>query len=184
MYRHVDDFLEQYRNLAEGTSRVLDALTDASLDQEVEEGHRSIRRLAWHIVITVPEMMNRTGLGLSSVDQHAAPPETATQIRQAYGAVSSELVGAVTANWSDETLLETDDMYGEQWHRAFTVLPDTLLLNLSVEPANAGFLIGRERLRPLGRSVHALLLQPHDAVVHLLQLLRGAAQDLCVSSHR
>lgn len=115
MYRNVDDFLEQYRNLAEGTSRVLDALTDASLDQEVAEGYRSIRRLAWHIVITVPEMMNRTGLGLSSVDQHAPPPETATQIRQAYGAVSSELVGAVTANWSDETLLETDDMYGQSW---------------------------------------------------------------------
>jgi uncharacterized damage-inducible protein DinB len=117
MYRRVDDFLEQYQNLAEGTARILGALTEASLDQEVAEGHRTIRRLAWHIVITVPEMMNRTGLGLSSVDQHTPPPETADSIREAYDAVSSELVDAVTANWSDATLAETDDMYGQTWAR-------------------------------------------------------------------
>jgi uncharacterized damage-inducible protein DinB len=117
MYRRVDDFLDQYRNLAEGTDRILGALTDESLDQEVADGHRTIRRLAWHIVVTVPEMMNRTGLGLSSVDQHTPPPQTAHQIREAYGAVSSELVEAVAANWSDEGLLETDDMYGQSWTR-------------------------------------------------------------------
>ncbi|NIU73596.1 MAG: hypothetical protein GWN71_08445, partial [Gammaproteobacteria bacterium] len=35
----------------------------------------------------------------------------------AYDAVSSELVAAVRAGWTDETLLETDDMYGQSWTR-------------------------------------------------------------------
>lgn len=116
MYRRIEDALEAYEELSGGTSRILDALTDESLDTAVARGHRTIGRIAWHIVVTIPEMMNRTGLGLSSVDEEAPPPERAAEIADAYRTAAGELKEAL-GGWSDETLLETDDMYGEIWPR-------------------------------------------------------------------
>ena len=94
MYRNLDDFLKDYETLVGGTGRVLDALTDDSLHAAVAEGHRTIARIAWHVVVTLPEMMNRTGLGLSSVDEHAPPPTTASEIAGAYKTTAAELTAA------------------------------------------------------------------------------------------
>lgn len=121
MFRTVEDFSKAYGNLTAGTSRVLGELTDQSLDQAVADGYRTMGQIAWHIVVTTVEMMNRTGLGLSAVDEHALPPASAREIREAYDAASSELAGAVAARWADQTLLETDDMYGEAWPRGVTL---------------------------------------------------------------
>jgi uncharacterized damage-inducible protein DinB len=122
MFRKVDDFLKAYENVTASTARVFATLTDENLGQPVADGHRTLRHIAWHIVATVPEMMNRTGLGLSSVDPHSAPPESAADITEAYGRASAELVETIVANWTDETLLKTDDMYGEQWLRGVTLM--------------------------------------------------------------
>jgi len=117
MYRKVDDFLKEYEELSAGTTKHLEACDDLCLDQAVAKGHRTIRDLAWHIVTTIPEMMNRTGLGISGVDHTSMPPKSAAEIRDRYKAVTQELLAAVKANWKDETLLESDDMYGMRWQR-------------------------------------------------------------------
>jgi uncharacterized damage-inducible protein DinB len=62
MFSRLDIFLGAWSHEAASTQRVLDALTDESLEQTVAPGHRTIRRLAWHIAQTVPEMMGKTGL--------------------------------------------------------------------------------------------------------------------------
>jgi hypothetical protein len=46
-------------------------------------------------------MMNKTGLGLTSVDEHAPVPATATQMLHAYEAVASELAHGVMNDWND-----------------------------------------------------------------------------------
>ncbi|UCG53053.1 MAG: DinB family protein [Candidatus Latescibacterota bacterium] len=117
MFRKVDDFLESYGYLTEGTGKIFAKLTDENLSQSIADGHRTLGHLAWHIVTTVPEMMNRTKLGPSAVDHESTPPRSAPEIADAYKKVSGELVEAVKAKWKDETLLETDDMYGAQWPR-------------------------------------------------------------------
>ncbi|MDH3199236.1 MAG: DinB family protein, partial [Candidatus Krumholzibacteria bacterium] len=38
-----------------------------------------------------------------------------------YRKVTKELMGALKAKWTDATLLETDDMYGETWVRGATL---------------------------------------------------------------
>lgn len=121
MFRQLDDFLKAYKDLAEGTGRMLQACDDGCLDQGVSPGHRTIGQLAWHIVTTVPEMMNRTGLGLSSVDPASMPPRSAAEIASNYQAAASELTEAVRSKWNDRTLLEEDDMYGESWPRGTTL---------------------------------------------------------------
>ncbi|MFH1679863.1 MAG: DinB family protein [Candidatus Eisenbacteria bacterium] len=121
MFRRMNDFLGAYRSLSEGTGRLLEAMNDRTAGQPVAEGHRTLGRIAWHIVTTVPEMMKRTGLPLSSVDPDLPPPESAAEIAVAHRAVSAELVAALEKGWSDDTLEKTDDMYGEMWPRGKTL---------------------------------------------------------------
>lgn len=121
MYRKMEDFQCSYKGLVEGTSKIFSALTDENMLQTVTEGHRALGDMAWHIVTTVAEMMNQTGLGLSSIDHEAMPPATAGEIQTAYQAVTDELSAKLAAQWTDETLEKTDELYGETWHRGTTL---------------------------------------------------------------
>lgn len=121
MFRKLDDFFQGYQYLTESTGGVFAALTDENMKQAVARGHRTQGQIAWHIVISIPEMMNRTGLKLGSVDHQTPPPASAAEIAEAYRKASTELTAAIKARWSDETLLVTDDMYGQQWPRGATL---------------------------------------------------------------
>lgn len=121
MYRTIEDFIEAYETLSEGTLKIFEQLTDGNLDQSVEEGHRTLRQIGWHIVVTVPEMMRLTGLPLSSVDQELPPPDTPAEIVDGYEMVTAELLEAVKANWNDDSLVQVDDMYGQKWERGLSL---------------------------------------------------------------
>ena len=121
MFRKVDDFLTAYKGHVDGTNKVLALLDGGNMGHAVAPGHRTLRELAWHIVVTVPEMMGRTGLGLGAVDHESTPPDSADAIRRGYRAVTEELVEALRSRWTDATLEETDDMYGERWPRGATL---------------------------------------------------------------
>ena len=62
MFRTIQDFLASWSYETEATLKVFEKLTDDSLDQQVSEGGRTLGRIAWHIVQTLPEMGGRTGL--------------------------------------------------------------------------------------------------------------------------
>lgn len=121
MFRRISDFVKSYGYMTGNTQRLFEALTDQNLDQAVADGHRTIGEIAWHIVTTVPEMMGRTGLELDAVDQHAMPPSTAQVIRDGYAAATRELVEAIQTQWTDASLTEMVDMYGEQWPRGVSL---------------------------------------------------------------
>jgi len=121
MFRKLEDFFPAYTALTESTKKLLAAMDPESLCQNVAPGHRTLRGLAWHIVTTVPEMMNQVGLGLSSVDATALPPGSPDEIREAYDKVSDELAAAVKALWTDADLSVTDELYGETWPRGLTL---------------------------------------------------------------
>jgi uncharacterized damage-inducible protein DinB len=121
MYRKIDDFAKAYGILTEGTVKALALLNDGNLDQSVGEGHRTLRHLGWHIVVTVPEMMKLCGLPLSAVDERLPPPDTAAEIVDGYKKVTAELVEAIEANWKDESLTEVDDLYGQKWERGLSL---------------------------------------------------------------
>lgn len=121
MFRNIEDFVNDYKQVRAGTQSLLAALTNENLGQAVNKDHRTLGRLAWHIAVSIPEMMNRTGLGLSSLDPEAPMPETADAIRDGYARASQEVITAVSSQWEDETLLETDAMYGETWPRGYTL---------------------------------------------------------------
>lgn len=121
MFRTVADFQKAWEYEAGGTGKLLRALTDASLHQAVAPHDRTLGRIAWHIVTTVPEMMNRTGLTLAGPDDKAPMPTQAKAIVSAYDAVAESLAEQIRERWTDATLPELDDMYGERWKRGFTL---------------------------------------------------------------
>lgn len=121
MFRKIDDFLSSWTHEHDATMKVLQALTDDSLSQRVYDGGRTLGYLAWHITLTLSEMMNRTGLTVQGPAHDAPAPSSAADIAAAYSASSASLVQEIKDKWTDETLTETDDMYGETWPRGITL---------------------------------------------------------------
>lgn len=108
-------FLETWEKEAGFTQRILDALTDSSLSQTISEQDRTLGRIAWHIVTTIPEMMSKTGLVFESIKEDAPVPNTAQEIADHYREISNTMVTSIKDQWTDQTLLEERDMYGESW---------------------------------------------------------------------
>jgi len=122
MFTRIDDFETCWKTEAAGTLRVLGALTDASLGQATAQQSRTLGRIAWHITVTIPEMMGRTGLVVTGPEESAPVPTRAADIVEAYSGASRALMGAIRSTWTDDSLAETDDMYGQRWQRGATLL--------------------------------------------------------------
>lgn len=121
MFRRTEDFVHAWKGETAGTAKMMRALTDASLSQAVSTVDRSLGRIAWHIARSIPEMMGEMGVKIAGVDLEAAVPASAAKILQTYERASAALLDLVSREWTDETLLVVDKMYGEEWRRGFTL---------------------------------------------------------------
>jgi uncharacterized damage-inducible protein DinB len=66
-------------------------------------------------------MMNRTGLSLEGPGEHDPVPATAAQIAETYARLAAALGEQVKGRWTDETLAQVDEMYGDKWPRGLTL---------------------------------------------------------------
>lgn len=121
MFRSLTDFEKSWEYETECTLKILRTLTDASLQQAVTPHDRTLGRIAWHIVTSIPEMMERTGLKLSGPGKDAPMPTEARALAPAYETVARSLAEQLKEQWTDDTLNQKDDMYGETWKRGFTL---------------------------------------------------------------
>lgn len=121
-YSTVADWVQEYREDAEGTAKVLDAMTDASLATPVAEGHRTLGRIAWHIVQTVPEMLAEAGLELDKSIMEQPVPQRAADIAAAYRRETAAATDALLAQWDSAELARPRPMYGMQWSGAKVLL--------------------------------------------------------------
>ena len=120
MFRKIDDFVNNFTFEMKATQAVLDALTDESLNQSINDDHRTIGRIGWHICETYPQMLNQLGLTLDDIKPPV--PTSAKEIAATYARLSKTLIEFVKTNWQDTTLEQTDDLYGEVWARGKTLL--------------------------------------------------------------
>ncbi|MEK3884646.1 DinB family protein [Paenibacillus sp. PL2-23] len=121
MYTSLQQFIADYSNEAEGTQKLLDLLTDEALGQEVSPGYRTLGRLAWHIVTTVPEMLQRTGLQFDAPYAHAEAPVSATEIAATYRSAVQSMLEALRSQWTDETLQHEVNLYGDLWRNGYSL---------------------------------------------------------------
>lgn len=121
MIQSIEEFKKSWSKLSEDTARLLSVLTDKSLSQRITDEHRALGDIAWHIVVSIPEMAERTGLKLDGPKENTPPPDTAGEIKNGYETVSRSLLEQISRNWTDDSLKAEDDMYGQKWTRAFTL---------------------------------------------------------------
>lgn len=113
MYANIQSFIEDYRNEAAGTQKLLDALTDASLAQEIAPGYRTLGFLAWHLA-TGCGMLLQTGLKFAAPSEEGNP-NSAASIASGYRNSVAAVIDAVQTQFTDETLQQTANMFGSEW---------------------------------------------------------------------
>ncbi len=123
MYYKISDFLDDWKFEREATLKILNVLTDVSLNQKVTptpQG-RSLGQLAWHITTSIGEMMARTGIKIEAPEDNTDHPASASEIKNIYERISESLSREIKEKWDDKTLEKEDDMYGEKWKRSVTL---------------------------------------------------------------
>ena len=121
MFHTIEEFVAAWQGLTTGTQQLMDAMTDPSLDQPVADDHRTLGRVAWHIVQTIPEMLLNTGLRAEGPAEDAPVPASAQAIADAYRATSASLLEQIQNEWTDASLEVEDDLYGQKWKRGYTL---------------------------------------------------------------
>ena len=78
MLRTIGDFQQAWTQESAITAKVLRALTDPSLSQQVVPGGRTLGRVAWHVVLSVSEMGRHAGLAVEGPSEQVGIPDVAT----------------------------------------------------------------------------------------------------------
>lgn len=122
MYRKIEDFERDWKYEVDQTVNLLKNLTDESLSQKVTEDGRELGFLAWHLSQTMEEMPKLVGLEIDAPGAEAECPKSAEKIVAAFEKAGNSLLNEVKKNWTDETLEQEDEMYGNKWKRGLTLL--------------------------------------------------------------
>lgn len=121
MFRKIEDFKKAWDYEAEMTGKLLLEVTDGAIGQKVNDEGRTLGFLAWHLTMTLHEMLGLVGLTIDAPQPDSECPPSAAEIARIYGIGGKSVGDQVTKNWTDETLLIEDEMYGETWSRGMTL---------------------------------------------------------------
>jgi len=122
VYRTIRDALDDWQYEHETTLKVFRRLTDGALGQRVGPEGRSLGTIAWHIVVSLGEMINRTGLRLEGPAEDAPEPASAAAIADAYARSGDSLARQIQLTWKEADLGAKVEMYrGEQWEKRAVV---------------------------------------------------------------
>jgi len=112
MFTSVNDFLNEWKQEAAVTQKVLDVLTDESLNQEVSPGLYSIGSLAWHITRAAYYFPSQVGLKFEITDLQKEAPTSAFEISETYKTVSQRLTQAFSEQVSEEKMNKMVNLFG------------------------------------------------------------------------
>ncbi len=117
MYHGIEDFLNDWKNEQSYTVKILSNITEETKNIKIDANVRSLERLAWHITQTLTEMGTRAGLFDADVLEHEPIPAHFSEVIASYQKYAELLAKAVNGKWTDSTLEDLVDMYGEQWKK-------------------------------------------------------------------
>ncbi len=121
MYRTIEDFTADWLRETKSTLKIFRTLTDASLGQQTTPDGRTLGFLAWHITLALGEMGERSGLHVAVPGEDAPMPDSAKEIAGMYLTAARSIADEVQKQWTDVTLGEEVEMYGEKWKRGFAL---------------------------------------------------------------
>ena len=117
MYNNIKDFEKDWKYESDSTLKIFNNLTDESLTIKFNKEIRTTGRLAWHIVTSLGEMVQRTGLKFDATPEDTPIPSTAKQIGDEYKRSSDGMLKAITTEWSDDSLKEDVELYEQTWKK-------------------------------------------------------------------
>lgn len=115
MYRSIEDFENDWKNEENSTLQIFRNITDETKSIKIHENVRALDRLAWHITQTIPEMGLHAGLMTENLLDGLAVPESFEEIIKVYQEYNTLLLKRVKSKWTDSTLGDKVDMYGQVW---------------------------------------------------------------------
>lgn len=127
MFISVDEFITEWKYEAENTLKLLNGMTDDSLDQSIGEDLRSLGELAWHITNSIKEIISESGLKFEVPFKKDEMPGSAKEITEKYTLASNTMILAAKSNWKDEDLKEMIKAFG------FLEMPIYGLLRMAIQ---------------------------------------------------
>jgi uncharacterized damage-inducible protein DinB len=121
MYHTIDDFLNDWKSESESTLKLYQNLTDESLTKKLHPNVRSLGYLSWHLIHTMQEMLEKTGLKINIREQQDYNGESVKELCELYKQGAESVAESVKASWSDQELEKEDNLYGEMWKRGMTL---------------------------------------------------------------
>ena len=121
MYLTIAEFIEDWKNETQATQKIFNALTDSSLNQIVYPEGRTLGIIGWHIIKTLGEMMEKTGIEINAPEENSNEPTEASVYAETYKRLSDDLISEVESKWNDAMLADVLDMYGEKWSRVLVL---------------------------------------------------------------
>jgi uncharacterized damage-inducible protein DinB len=118
MYTTIAEFIEEWNQEMTLTQKVLDTLTDTSLQQQVSPDGRTLGRIAWHIVTSIPGFLSHFGLTIEMVKDSDTVPSSAKVIAESFRKISADAAEAVKQQWTDETLKQVQNAFGRDLSNA------------------------------------------------------------------
>jgi uncharacterized damage-inducible protein DinB len=115
MYNSVNSFISDWKYESGATLNLLNILTDESLKQKVWAEGRTLGFLAWHITLSIGEMMTKIGLNPDCPPEDAKMPPKAIDIKNAYEKASASLITELESKLKDEMLNDEIMAYGQKF---------------------------------------------------------------------
>ncbi|GKS09437.1 hypothetical protein YDYSY3_04370 [Paenibacillus chitinolyticus] len=114
MFVSLNEFQQEWKREASLTGKILNTLTDESLDQSVALDHFSLGELGWHLSQAIHGLFSAAGLKFEGSERGAGVPESAKEIADVYEQTSSNLLRAAGEQWTDETLKQSITVFGQE----------------------------------------------------------------------
>ena len=121
MYHTINEFLDDWKTESESTLKVFKNITDESLNREIPNYRRTIGILAWHITGSIGEMMRTAGSPIDAVEESNDQPDSISKIIEEYEKASNNMAAKIKSEWTDASLKEEVNMYGEMWKKEFAL---------------------------------------------------------------
>jgi uncharacterized damage-inducible protein DinB len=121
MYTTISEFINEWNQESATTQKILDALTNESLQQMVSPEGRSLGAIAWHIVVSTPGMLSEFGIPVDLIHIDSPIPSSAKEIAETFRKVSADAANAIQQQWTDQSLPEMQNVFGMTMPKAVTL---------------------------------------------------------------
>jgi uncharacterized damage-inducible protein DinB len=118
MFTSIKQFNKVWEMETGSTLACFKHLTDESLSKDLLNGYRTIERTVNHITDCAASIPQAAGVPVEHDKQNYT---TVVSLIEAYTQATNKVKEAVSSKWTDATLQEDVNMYGETWKKAFAL---------------------------------------------------------------